>query len=48
MAMKTTPGKAPGKKCLADLYDMTEVTPATIAYMVVLVNHDIVSVHVRS
>ena len=29
--MKTTPGKAPGKGCLADLYDMTEVTPATIS-----------------
>jgi hypothetical protein len=42
--MKTTPGKAPGKKSLADLYDITEVTPATIAYAAVLVSHNIVLV----
>jgi len=36
--MKATPGKAPGKKCVAELYDMTEVTPETIAYTAVLVS----------
>jgi hypothetical protein len=37
--MKATPGKAPGKKCVAELYDMTDVTPETIAYAAVLVSH---------
>jgi len=35
--MKSTPGKAPGKKCLADIYGMKEVTPVTIVYMAVVV-----------
>ena len=36
-AMKSTPGKTPGKKCLADLHHMTKVTPGNIAYAAVLV-----------
>jgi hypothetical protein len=37
MALKATPGKAAGKKSLADLYNMTEVLPEYIAYVAVLV-----------
>ena len=37
MALKVTPGKAAGKKSLADLYNMTEVLPEYIAYVAVLV-----------
>lgn len=36
-AMKASKGKTPGKKCIADIYNMSEVTPTTIAYIAVLV-----------
>jgi hypothetical protein len=37
-ALKATAGKAPGKKCLADIYNVSQVTPETIAYVAVLVS----------
>jgi hypothetical protein len=37
-AMKATKGKSPGKRCVADIYKMTEVTPTTIAYIAVIVS----------
>ena len=39
MAMKSTPGRAPGKKSLLDLYNMNKVTPETIAYAAIIVSH---------
>ena len=41
-AMKVTKGKTPGKKCIADIYNMTEVMPRTIAYIAVLVSRHFV------
>jgi len=37
--MKATDGKSPGKMCIADILDMTDVKPETIAYIAVLVSH---------
>jgi len=37
--MKNTPGKAPGKKSLSDLYGLNEVTPETIGYAAVMCRH---------
>ena len=36
--MKEGKGKTLGKKCIADIYGVTEVTPVSIAYVVVLVS----------
>jgi hypothetical protein len=37
-ALKATPGKEPGKKCLAELYNMTKVTPQHVSYVAVIVS----------
>jgi len=36
--MKLSQGKSAGKQCIAQIYDMTEVTPETITYIAVLVS----------
>ena len=36
--MKATDGKAPGQRCIAEIFHMTEVKPETIAYVAVLVS----------
>lgn len=36
--MREEKGKAPGKRCIADIYGMTKVTPVTIAYVAVVVS----------
>jgi len=38
-ALKKSPGKSPGKKSKADLYDITKVTPENIAYTAILCRH---------
>jgi len=40
--MKATDGKSPGKMCIADILDITEVTPETIAYAAALVSRHFV------
>ena len=40
--MKEEKGKSPGKKCIADIYGITEVTPATIVYVAVVVSYHVV------
>jgi hypothetical protein len=43
--MKERKGKSAGKKCVADIYGMTEVMPVTITYVAVLVSFNLVLLH---
>ena len=43
--MKEGKGKSAGKKCVADIYSMTEVTPVTVTYIAVLVSFNLVLLH---
>jgi hypothetical protein len=36
-ALNVLPGKLPGKKSIAEIHDITEVTPENIAYAAVMV-----------
>ncbi|KAI0290116.1 hypothetical protein BC826DRAFT_877770, partial [Russula brevipes] len=38
-ALKQTPGTLPGKKSIAKIHDITEVTPENIAYVAVMCRH---------